>query len=319
MTEPLGPTGKPAIVTGGTRGLRVIITGAGGFVGKAVARDLAHHHDVVGIDRAPFTCDDIAPIIGDLCDAHVLQSAFSSGCDAVIHLATIPGGAAEADPALARQVNIDSTMTLIDAAAQAGTRPRFVFASSIAVLGDPLPAQVDDATPVAPTLLYGAHKAMIETWIATQTRRGAISGLSLRLPGIIARPRGPSGMKSAFMSDVFHALVARRPIVLPVSPEATMWLMSLRRVARNLVHALGIEATGAFTLPAIRTSMRDLVDAIADAAQVDAALATHMPDPGLESAFGRLPPLSTPFATALGFAHDGSLAELVASALATLA
>ena len=93
----------------------------------------------------------------------------------------------------------------------------------------------------------------------------------------------------------------------------------VRRVARNLVHALGIEATGAFTLPAIRTSMRDLVDAIADAAQVDAALATHMPDPGLESAFGRLPPLSTPFATALGFAHDGSLAELVASALATIA
>ncbi len=228
-------------------------------------------------------------------------------------------GAAELDPLLAKQANVDATMALIDAAARTGSTPRFIFASSIAVFGDPLPPLVEDTTAIAPTMVYGAHKAMMETWIETQTRRGSIAGLSLRLPGVVARPKGPSDMKSAFMSDVFHALVARLPIELPVSPEATMWLMSLRQIAANLVHALQIEATGTCTLPAIRTSMRDLVQAIARATQTDPALVTYAPDIALEAGFGRQPPLRTSTAEALGFTNDGSIDTLVASALLTLA
>jgi nucleoside-diphosphate-sugar epimerase len=237
----------------------------------------------------------------------------------VVHLATVPGGAAELDPALAKRVNIDATMALIDAAALAGNRPRFIFASSIAVFGDPLPPQVDDSTPIAPMMVYGAHKAMMEGWIENQTRRGAIAGMSLRLPGIVARPLGPSGMKSAFLSNLFHALSVHQAIELPVSPEATLWLMSVGRIARNLIHALGIDATGTFTLPAIRTSMHDLVHAIVRATGSDPALATYAPDAALEAGFGRQPPLTTNASEALGFAHDGSLDDLVAAALQTLA
>ena len=98
-----------------------------------------------------------------------------------------------------------------------------------------------------------------------------------------------------------------------------MWLMSLRQIAANLVHALQIEATGTCTLPAIRTSMRDLVQTIASATQTDPALATYAPDMALEAGFGRQPPLRTAAAEALGFTNDGSIDALVASALLTLA
>lgn len=296
--------------------MRIILTGASGFIGSEVRLVLEGHHDVIAIDRL---LQGTSGVEGDLCDPAVLDSAFARGCDAVIHLATVPGGAAELDPLLAKQANVDATMALIDAAARYGSRPRFIFASSIAVFGDPLPPLVDDTTAIAPMMVYGAHKAMMETWIETQTRRGSIAGLSLRFPGVVARPKGPSGMKSAFMSDVFHALVARLPIELPVSPEATMWLMSLRQIAANLVHALQIEATGTCTLPAIRTSMRDLVQTIASATQTDPALATYAPDMALEAGFGRQPPLRTAAAEALGFTNDGSIDALVASALLTLA
>lgn len=295
--------------------MRIIITGGGGFVGRALASALEGQHDIVLVDHQ---LGGMHGVEGDLCDPATLDRAFAGGCDAVVHLATVPGGAAEQDPATAKSVNMDATMALADAAAQSGQRPRFIFASSIAVFGDPLPAFVDDDTPLAPRMIYGAHKALMEQWLATQTRRGAISALSLRLPGIIARPRGPSGMKSAFMSDVFQALKAGERIGLPVSPKATMWLMSVAQIAQNLVHALQIDAEGAFTLPAKRVVMEDLVKAICGATGSGADLVAYAPDAAIERAFGSQPPLSTPAAEALGFAADADLKALVTSALSTL-
>lgn len=295
--------------------MRIIITGAAGFVGRALASALDGQHDLVLIDHQ---LGGVHGVEGDLCDQETIDRAFADGCDAVVHLATVPGGAAEQDPATAKRVNIDATMALADAAAHSGQKPRFIFASSIAVFGDPLPAFVDDETALAPRMIYGAHKALMEQWLATQTRRGAISALSLRLPGIIARPRGPSGMKSAFMSDVFHALKAGERISLPVSPQATMWLMSVAQIARNLVHALQIDAQGALTLPAQRVVMDDLVSAICGATGCAADLVTYAPDTAIERAFGSQPPLSTPAAEALGFAADADLKALVHSALSTL-
>lgn len=295
--------------------MRIVITGAGGFVGRTLAAALTGQHDLRLVDAR---LGGLPGIEGDLCDPATRAAVFADGCDALIHLATVPGGAAEQDPARAKAVNIDATMALIDEAAAAGACPRVIFASSIAVFGDPLPSLVDDRTPTAPRLLYGAHKAMMEEWLATQGRRGAISPLSLRLPGIVARPRAPSGMKSAFMSDLFHALRAHEPIALPVSPDATMWLMSVARLARNLAHALTSEAHGTLTLPALRVTMADLVATIAAATQAPPSLVTYTPDTHIEAIFGRQPPLATPAATQLGFAADDDLAALVASALSTL-
>lgn len=295
--------------------MRIVVTGAGGFVGRALIRALGDAHDVVAVD----TCLNGQPgIEGDLCDPAVLERAFAPGCDGVVHLATVPGGAAERDPDLAKRVNLDASMALIDAAAKGGMRPRVIFASSIAVFGNPLPAAVDDATPLKPRMLYGAHKAMIEQWVGTQTRRGAIAGLSLRLPGIVARPRGAAGLKSAFMSELFHALKAGEAITLPVSPEATMWLMSVAQVAANLVHALLIDGVGTMTLPAQRVTMAGLVSVIERATLADPALVTYRTDAELEAGFGRQPPLSTPCAEALGFCADAGIEALVASALAAL-
>jgi nucleoside-diphosphate-sugar epimerase len=303
---------------------RILITGAGGFVGQALVRALAGTRPIVATDRAGLdglALPGVTCVPGEIDDPALVAVLTAEPLAAIIHLATIPGGAAEADPALAARINVAAPLALFDAAAAHGNAPRLLFASSIAVFGDPLPAHVDDATPVRPMLRYGAHKAMLEEWIATLTRRGAVRGLSLRLPGIIARPLAPSGMKSAFLSNLFHALKAGEPITLPVSPEASCWLLSRRALVAQLVTALDLphDPAGArLNLPALRTRMGDLVAEVARQTGADAALATYTPDPAIEAAFGAQPPLSTPAADALDLTHDGTLANLVATALADL-
>jgi nucleoside-diphosphate-sugar epimerase len=306
--------------------MRIVVTGAGGFVGRRLVRKLADH-DVVALDNMPGQIPDlpnVTTVIGDLCDADVLATALASGCDAVVHLATVPGGSAEENPELAWRVNVDATMKLAAAASRAGKQPRFVFASSIAVFGGNLPASVDDTTPLSPQLLYGAHKAMMEQWLATLSRRGEIDAISLRLSGVVARPRGPSGMKSAFMSDVFHSLNAGEEFVMPVSADATVWLTSLECVAGNLLRALTFDLTNApgdcaATLPALRIRMGDLVEEIAQQTGASVESVSYASDSALETAFGALPPLSTPAADGLGFLNDGELSTLVTRALGEIA
>lgn len=282
---------------------RILVTGADGFVGRAVARALPAERLRLVDRRRP----DVAGaecIAADLTDRAALP-ALLDGIEAVIHLAAIPGGASEVDPAASRAINLDAALNLIHAASG---RARFVYASSIAVFGAPLPDRVDDATPVGPAMTYGAHKAMVELALADAIRRGDIEGIALRLPGVVARPASQSGLKSAFMSDLFWAIRDGRPYTVPVGPEATIWMMSATRAAANLVHAIGVHSGPALTLPALRTTLADLVQAVAGGRPT--AIAWD-PDPALEAQFGNYPPLATPRGDALGFRHDGDLATLV--------
>lgn len=308
--------------------LKVLVTGAGGFVGRELTRQLvAAGHSVLALDRQLTGLEQHPNLTGieiDISDSVSLSSAMDTAADAVIHLATVPGNAAEHDPVAARQVNVGASMHLLEHVAGWGTCPRFVFASSIAVLGDLSSYEcVDDTTSPAPTMIYGLHKAMIESAIAAYSRRNAISGISLRLPGIVARPAGPSGMKSAFMSEVFHALVNQEPITLPVSAEATFWIMSVRRCAANLVYAIDaglddLPEHRALTLPALHVSAGDLVAEIERSTDAVATMLRFEPDPDLQRVFGSLPRLVTPAADSAGFTADEDLPTLVSSALAAI-
>jgi len=248
---------------------------------------------------------------------------FARRIDAVVHLASLPGGACESDPERGWHVNIDATRALTQAAVRHGVR-RFIYASSIAVFGDVADrTHVDDDTPSRPVMLYGAHKAMIEAWLTTLGRRGDLDPLSLRLPGLVARPGSGVGLKSAFLSTLFHGARAARPVEVPVSAEATTWLMSARCAAENIAHAVenGAQTQPVFdamTLPALHVHLRDLVDTLARQSG-NSFDVVYTPDAGLERAFGSYPPLQTPCAGALGFRHDGDLDRLVTAALADLA
>lgn len=310
--------------------MKVLVTGAGGFIGAQLvallrATGRIGKQPVSALALADQRLGDVPPgalpLEGDLGSERLVQRVRDFAPAVVFHLAAVPGGAAEADYALGRRVNLDATLALFEALADDGKPPVVVYASTIAVYGSSLPEVVGPETPPRPPLTYGAHKLACEILLADFARRGLLDGRSVRLPGIVARPRAPSGLASAFMSDILHALAAGEPFTCPVSPQATAWWMSAQCCAENLLHAAVMDVSQAdparaWPLPVLWLSMAQVIETCAALYGEDRRqLVQFAPQAGLENVFGRYPRLDDAPSRALGLHDDGSAEVLVRRAL----
>jgi len=306
--------------------MRVLVTGAGGFIGARLvevlrARGRIADKRISALALADRRLADVAAsavvLEGDLGSAEMLERVADFRPDIVFHLAAVPGGAAESDYALGRRVNLDTTLALFEQLANRERPPVVVYASSIAVYGTGLPAVVTPQTALHPPLTYGAHKLACEILLADFSRRGLLDGRSIRLPGIVARPREPSGLASAFMSDLLHAMRAGERFTCPVSLQATAWWMSAPCCAENIAHAATMDVSRAgsaraWPLPVLRLSIAQVIDACATLFGDDRReLVRFEPNEKLEAVFGRYPPLADTASRALGLRDDGSPENLI--------
>lgn len=317
--------------------MHVLITGAAGFLGGALARRLLPGSLLGGrvvnqLTLMDLTIDGPAQVgvsycAGDMGDGNWLSAALKGlpPIDVIFHLASIPGGSAEQNYLLSRRVNLEATQTLLEhgqlQVASGLPAPVFVFASTIAVFGQ-MPAMVDDDAPTRPQMTYGTQKRIGELWVEDFSRRGWVDGRAVRIPGVLARPPARTGQLSAFLSDLIRELAAGRDFTCPTSPEATTWASSLPCVVEQLLHAATFDVATSeghrtLTLPTLRFVMAELVQAVG---RVYATPATDLvywaPDARIEALFGRFPPLVTPRAQAAGFRPDTNLDSLVRNALA---
>lgn len=195
--------------------MKVLITGADGYIGRALARRMAAPGATLqgqAIDQLTL-CDlrlpeapqapHVRAVSGSIADAAVIEAVTQNRPDVVFHLASVPSGQSESDYELGLTVNVHATLALVEAVRRGGAAPTFVFTSSIAVFGAPLPARIDDDTPLRPSLSYGAQKQMAEIFLADCTRRGFLHARSLRLPGIVARPPRPRARCRPFPASSF--------------------------------------------------------------------------------------------------------------------
>lgn len=308
------------VTTESSDGPRVAVTGAAGFIGRAVVARLAA--GAIG-PLSLLRLNDIQPVAragaeaveGSFADAAVRDRLVDGGIDILFHLASLPGGASERDPAAGRRVNLDGSIALIDAVAGAGA-PVVVYTSSIAALGRS-DRPVTDATALRPAGSYGTHKAMVEFYLADLTRRGVVDSRAVRPAGIVARPKHAfTGFATAWMSDLFHAATERRAVTIPSRPDAHIWLQSIDSVADNVVHAATLGSAGlppgrVWTLPATVVRVSALVDALSR--RTGHALAVDYRDGPTDQ-----PPLDAAAAAAAGFVGDGDADALVARVLKRL-
>jgi nucleoside-diphosphate-sugar epimerase len=253
--------------------MNIAITGGGGFLGRRLARALLADPGVGRIviaDIAPAQSlggdARVVPLTANLSDAGAAES-IARGADVIFHLAAVRSGQAEAEFDLGMGVNVDATRRLLEAARAGGRRPRFVFTSSLAVFGPPLPPVVTDETAVHPQSSYGAAKAIGELLVADYSRRGYVDGRVLRLPTVCVRPGRPNAAASSFVSGIIREPLRGEAAVCPVGADFEVWISSPRAAVRNLAHgaALPADALGGqrtVNVPGITVTVGDMIAAL---------------------------------------------------------
>lgn len=224
--------------------MRVLVTGASGFLGRAiVAAGAQAGHHMIAASRAGTAVPGAAQVqaSGDLL-AEALALDFS-GVDALIHCAArvhvlrreAPGVAEAANQAMNAQLPVRLAM----AARESGAR-RFVQISSVAALASRTPAgaTVTDSSPPAPSTPYGRAKRDADAALAAMAS-GDFATIALRPPALY----GP-GCEAWF---AMLARAARAGVPLPLGAiENRRSFAFVGNVAQAAVASLKPLQSGAF-------------------------------------------------------------------------
>ena len=183
--------------------MRVFITGAGGFIGGALAARLrGEGHEVVGVDRAP----SAGVVAGDVSHPGDWQ-AVADGADLVVHTAALVSNVPTMDEAW--RVNTLGSRNALDAAAKGGAK-RFVYLSSIRAFSDVgFPDGVTEDHPVRPD-----GNSYVDTRIACEqvVLQAHAAG---EIPVTIVRPGDVYGPGSRPWTLLPLELIKRNRFLLP--------------------------------------------------------------------------------------------------------
>jgi nucleoside-diphosphate-sugar epimerase len=264
VTRP--PSGRRGSRSGRGRGdepLTVAVTGPTGTFGSGLV-PLLQADDrigrVIGIARRPFDPAEhgwtkMEYRQGDIRDPGALRDALA-GVDVVVHLAFLITG--NASRRTTRAVNVDGTLNVFRAAAEAGAR-RFVHASSVAAYGwhpdNPDPISEDWPVRPAARLFYAQEKAEVENLLDAEAAAHPDLALYLLRPPIVLGPHviGAKDVLPGPLAPLGRRLLGRPrrlPVpVLALVPQFRMQFVHEDDVgAALLLCVLGAGPPGAYNI-----------------------------------------------------------------------
>lgn len=252
--------------------MQVLVTGATGFVGKALCSSLASEdvsvRALVRSSRQPLEHAGIEMFQGDLTDPALLAHA-ATGADAIVHLAARVHVMRDtaADPVSEfRRVNVEGTRALLHAAREAGVR-HLVFASSVKAVGGTTTTPWTSRTTPAPVDPYGVSKLEAERLLLDPDRAGNPTVTVLRFPLIY----GP-GMKGN-MLQLFRLVHRGWPVPVGNNGNARSILFvgnavaAIMRILGRVFHETDLPAPSGpfFTADGPALSTAQIVDEVARA------------------------------------------------------
>uniref|UniRef100_A0A060T5T6 ARAD1B14388p n=1 Tax=Blastobotrys adeninivorans TaxID=409370 RepID=A0A060T5T6_BLAAD len=314
--------------------MKVLITGAGGFLGKRLSQALVDQFDQIALVITDVV-EPPSPTIKDGSNAKV-HSVKADLCvesersklleivgpfDKVFMLHGIMSGGSEADFDLGMAVNVDATRGMLELLRHKCPGIRVVFTSSTGVYGGKMPKVItEDVIPI-PQSSYGAEKTICEYLVGDYGRRGFLDSIAIRYPTVIVRPGPPSSATSSFCSGIIREPLAGQDAELPVSRDLAMWFGAVSNVVHNTVYAgFGLDTSAieagesrTINLPGVTVTVQQMLDALVEVG--GEKMLDHIKDkkdPKLERIVTSWPAIfDTKKANALGFRADPGFKQAI--------
>ena len=282
--------------------MNILVTGSGGMIGRKLVERLVADKALGGTPIENLTLVDVVespipdgapkntkPIVSDFSEKGVAATLIQDRPDVIFHLAAIVSGDAEANFEKGYKINFNGSWALLEAIRQehekSGYKPRFVFASTLAVFGPPFPDSIPDDFALTPSTSYGTQKAMTELLLADYSRKGYLDGVGVRLPTICIRPGKPNKAASSFFSGILREPLAGQEAPLPVGDDVRHWFASPRAAVGFFITAATIDTSSlgprrSMTMPGVSATVGEEIEALRKAAGEKAvALIKRIDDP----------------------------------------
>lgn len=251
--------------------MRVLVTGGAGFIGSHVVESFVRNtgFEVVVLDDlstgrlSNLEGLDVDVVEADVTDASIVRR-LSADVEAIVHLAalgSVPLSVEE--PLRSQSVNVDGTLTVLEAAR--ARRTHVVFASSSAVYGttDALVNRTTDAPfPMTP---YAASKLAAESMLLAYQASYGLPALAFRFFNVYGPRQDAHHPYAAVIPRFIDAALRQAPLHIHGDGEQTRDFTHVRTVARVLVESVvsGVRAPGAVNLAfGTSTSVNALVQSL---------------------------------------------------------